>query len=41
MVVPKVRQSEMLEIIQKGHLGITKSSRRAREAALWHGMSMQ
>ena len=35
IVVPKVLQSEMLERIHEGHLGITKSLRRAREAVFW------
>ena len=39
IVVPKVLQSEMLERIREGHLGITKSLRRAREAVFWPGMS--
>ena len=39
IVVPKVLQSEMLERIHEGHLGITKSLRRAREAVFWPGMS--
>ena len=39
IVVPKVLQSEMLERTREGHLGITKSLRRAREAVFWPGMS--
>ena len=38
-MVPKVLQSEMLERIREGHLGITKSLRRAREAVFWPGVS--
>ena len=39
IVVPKALQAELLERIHEGHMGITKTLRRAREAVFWPGMS--
>ena len=39
IVVPKCMRPEMVQLAHEGHLGITKTKRRAREAVWWPGMN--
>ena len=41
IVIPSQKQAEILNLIHKGHLGLTKCNLRAKETVYWPGLNDQ